>query len=73
MKSEHRSALLALAAQRGQKGFSAVLAEAIDTYLADQAGREKRLKTLLSLAGTLSGKEAAELRRATVDLRRSWR
>jgi hypothetical protein len=41
MKPEHRRALRAMAARRGYRGFSAVLEEAIDTYLADQAGREK--------------------------------
>lgn len=73
MKPEHRSALLALAARRGDKGFSAVLEEAIEVYLADQAGREKRRDLLLSLAGSLSESDAEELRRTTQELRRSWR
>jgi metal-responsive CopG/Arc/MetJ family transcriptional regulator len=73
LKPEHRSALLALAAQRGYKGFSAVLEEAIEAYLADQAGREKRRNTFLSLAGTLPAPDAEELRMASQDLRGSWR
>ena len=62
VKPEHRSALLALAARRGQKGFSAVLEEAIESYLQGEAEREKRMQTVLSLAGALSGEEAEELR-----------
>lgn len=73
MKPEHRSALLALASRRGHKGFSAVLAEAIDSFLHDEVEREKRRKTLLSLAGSLSQKDAEELRRTTKELRESWR
>lgn len=73
LKPEHRSALLALAARCGYKGFSAVLEEAIEAYLADQAGHKQRADALLSLAGTLSGWDAEELRRVTLDLRKSWR
>ncbi len=73
MKPEHRSALLALAARRGQKGFSAVLEEAIDSYLESQAAREKRLQTFLSLGGSLSEDDAQDLRRTVRRLRESWR
>ena len=40
IKPEHRSALLALAARRGYKGFSAVLEKAIEIYLANEASGE---------------------------------
>ena len=42
MKPEHRSALLALAARRGEKGFSNLLAEAIDEFLQGEAERRQR-------------------------------
>ena len=73
MKAEHRSALLALASRRGQKGFSAVLGEAIEGFLQGEIDREKRRRTIRSLAGSLSNKEADEMRRATYKLRESWR
>lgn len=73
MKPEHRSALLSVASRRGQKGFSAVLSEAIEHYLRAEEEREKRRKTLLSLGGTLPANEAARLRRATQKLREHWR
>ncbi|MGH9581415.1 MAG: hypothetical protein ACRD4O_00570 [Bryobacteraceae bacterium] len=73
LKPEHRSALLALAARRGEKGFSSALEEAIDMYLKGEADREKRCQTILSLAGSISKKDAEELRRATRELRESWR
>jgi predicted DNA-binding protein len=73
MKPEHRSALLALASRRGQKGFSVVLGEAIESFLQGEADREKRRQTLRSLGGGLSDKDAADLRRAVKELRESWR
>jgi hypothetical protein len=73
MKPEHRSRLLAIAAGRGQKGFSNVLTEAIESYLKGLSDREKRARHLLTLAGTLSGKEAADLRRETQATRARWR
>ncbi|HTW47038.1 MAG TPA: hypothetical protein VMD92_03755 [Acidobacteriaceae bacterium] len=73
MKPEHRSALLSLASRRGQKGFSAVLEEAIEHYLRAEQDREKRRKVLLSLGGSLSPKEADRMRRTARDLREHWR
>ena len=73
MKPEHRSALLALASRRGEKGFSAVLGEAIENFLNGEAEREKRRKALLSLGGSLSKKDGSELRQTSKALRESWR
>jgi hypothetical protein len=73
IKAEHRAALLALAARRGDKGFSSVLEEAIETYLSGERDREYRRRELLSLQGSLSAEEAAELRETTGELRESWR
>jgi len=73
IKAEHRSALLALAARRGQKGFSIVLEEAIDNYLEGEAERERRREVLRSLAGSLRAKDAEELRATTGRIRESWR
>lgn len=73
MKPEHRSALLALASRRGHKGFSAVLGEAIESFLQGEVERGKRRKSLLSLGGSLSKKDGEELVRTTKELRESWR
>jgi metal-responsive CopG/Arc/MetJ family transcriptional regulator len=73
MKPQHRSALLALAARRGEKGFSSVLAEAIEEYLDEERTRMQRRKELLSLAGSLSAEEAKRLRSTATSLRENWR
>ena len=73
MKPEHRSALLALAAKRGEKGFSSVLAEAIEEYLRGEQTRVERRRKLLDLGGSISDDEAEELRQVTQELRNHWR
>jgi hypothetical protein len=73
MKPQHRSALLALAARRGEKGFSSVLAEAIEEYLNEERTRVLRRKEVLSLAGSLSADEAKSLRSTATSLRENWR
>ena len=73
MKAEHRSALLALAAKRGEKGFSSVLAEAIEEYLDNARMRTKRREQLLNLAGSISAADGERLRRVSKDLREHWR
>jgi hypothetical protein len=64
MKVEHRAKLLELAARRGAKGSSNLLAEA------DSVGRRKRA---VLLKGALRSKEAQAITRATEALRRTWR
>ncbi len=73
IKPEHRSALLALAARRGEKGFSALLADAIEEYLKGEADRQRRREEVLSLAGSLELDEADQLRQTAQELREHWR
>ena len=37
LRPEHRSRLIAIAAKRGEKGFSSVLNEAVESYLSEDA------------------------------------
>jgi len=73
LKPEHRSRLLAIAARRGQKGFSNVLNEAVESYLGEEAERERRRRKALQLRGTFKREEAAKLQKAAAALRASWR
>jgi len=73
MKPEHRSALLALAARRGEKGFSSLIAEAIEEYLDGERVRRQRRKELRSLAGSVSAEDASKMRDVVDSLRRNWR
>ena len=70
---EHRARLLEIAARRGLKGFSQVVAEAIDSYLATAGSPEKRREEIRQLQGSLSGKEGEALRRKVRKIRKFWR
>ena len=73
MKPEHRARLLELAASRGEKGFSGVVAEAVELYLEAQGGFEQAIRNALALKGCLKESDAEELRARTVALRADWR
>jgi metal-responsive CopG/Arc/MetJ family transcriptional regulator len=73
IRDEHRAALMALAARRGQKGFSGLVAEAISSYLANTAGDEERREKAARLRGALTEDEANELTARTAGLREEWR
>ena len=73
IRDEHRAKLLELAARRGEKGFSDVLAEAIESYLGSLSRAEEKRNIALSLRGSLTDEEAVELRSATRAIRESWR
>ena len=75
ISDEQRARLLELAAKRGQKGFSFLVREAIERYLATEGEAERRLKAEAALAvlGTLSDEEAERLEETRRRLRESWR
>ncbi len=75
LSDEHRAKLLALAAQRGEKGYSRVLSDTIAAgleVLSEREHEERRARALSAL-GTLSGEEADELEREVRWLREHWR
>jgi hypothetical protein len=73
IKPEHRARLLELAARRGAKGFSQIVAEALEAFLRAEADRESQRKRAALLRGALSGRDAEGLRAATAALRSTWR
>ncbi|MGH9783329.1 MAG: hypothetical protein ACRD88_04015 [Terriglobia bacterium] len=73
IKPEHRAKLLELAARRGKKGFSSLVAEAIDIYLEDKANGDWVRKRALSLRGKLRREEAEQLRERATKMRDFWR
>ena len=73
LKDEHRARLLELTARRGEKGFSSLIAEALDAHLQRIDASEVARTRARRLRGCLSRKEADGLRKAAADLRESWR
>jgi metal-responsive CopG/Arc/MetJ family transcriptional regulator len=73
LSDEHRAQLVTLAAERGARGFSELVREAIEMYLAEAAARRDRVTVALAALGTLSEAEARDLDDASAGLRRTWR
>lgn len=68
-----RSELLRIAAQRGLKGFSQIVQEAVDSYLQNQGTRTELLLTALAQKGCLKGKRADEFEQRVLKARTLWR
>jgi predicted transcriptional regulator len=73
LSDAHRARLLDLAARRGQKGFSELIGEAVEEYLARLGERAEVRRNALALRGTISADAAEELRQVTAKFRKSWR
>ena len=73
LKPEHRAKLLELAARRGEKGFSSVINEAVEVYLAGSTEQDRLRKRALRLRGTLPHNEARRLQQSSETLRGFWR
>jgi predicted transcriptional regulator len=73
MKPEHRARILELAANRGEKGFSSVVAEALEVYLEAQSNRVHAIEGALALKGSMREPEAASLSSRTQGIRANWR
>lgn len=57
ISNETRAKLVALAARRGLRGYSEIVNEALEEYLARAENREKEINEILRLAGSLSEEE----------------
>ena len=73
LKDEQRARLLELAARRGEKGFSSVIAEAIEAHLRRIDASEDARAQAKRARGSLSRKDTDQLRRTASELRESWR
>jgi predicted transcriptional regulator len=73
LRDEHRARLVELAARRGEKGFSRLVAEALDEYLQREERQARLRQTALAARGSLSEEEGDALRREVTRLREHWR
>jgi metal-responsive CopG/Arc/MetJ family transcriptional regulator len=69
----HRAELLKLAAQRGEKGFSSLIREALDLYLRQHRARREAVSKAIDLQGSFGEKEADALEGSVRQLREKWR
>ncbi len=73
ISDEQRSQLLKLAAQRGEKGFSSLIREALDLYMRQHRARREAVAKALKVKGSFSDDEADALQASVRALREKWR
>lgn len=73
LRNDQRARLLELAARRGEKGFSAVIQEAVDHYLREVDVRDRAVEDAVEALGSFHEDEAAALRERVADARSRWR
>ncbi|MFI5365564.1 MAG: hypothetical protein ACHQ4J_08075 [Candidatus Binatia bacterium] len=71
--TEQRARLMAMAARRGEKGFSKLVQQALDAFLRAQSRDEDKRRRAVMLKGALSARDADRLRSVTREIRESWR
>ena len=73
IEDSQRAELLKLAAHRGEKGFSAIVREALDDYIKQHHAKREVIAEGLKLKGSFSDREADALEASVRHLREKWR
>lgn len=73
LPDELRARLLAMAARRGEKGFSSLVETAVERYLEEEERRQARVRDAVSAIGSLDDTEADRMRDAVESVRSTWR
>lgn len=73
LSDEIRARLMEMAARRGERGFSALVEEAVARYLEEEEERRRLAREARSVLGTLSDDDARDLEESVRALRERWR
>jgi metal-responsive CopG/Arc/MetJ family transcriptional regulator len=73
MNDRLRAELLRLAAQKGEKGFSNIVQEAVAAYIVTSTKTKDLQQKARKLKGSLKETDAKSLKEETLKIRDSWR
>ena len=73
ISDKHRSVLLSLAAQKGLRGYSGIIKEALDFYIAHHARASDLKKDVLKMKGSWRAEETKKIRSRLAELRENWK
>ncbi len=73
MSSEHRARLLEIAARRGEKGFSKIVAEAVEGFLKEDENYQEKVRLALAQRGSITDEQAERMLQTVKEIRSSWR
>jgi hypothetical protein len=72
ISDRQRGILLSLAAQRGLRGYSEIVQEALDQYIAGQTKELEIKEKVLTMEGSWRQEETEETRSRLLELRERW-
>jgi hypothetical protein len=72
ISDRQRGILLSLAAQRGLRGYSEIVQEALDQYIAGQTKELEINEKVLAMEGSWRQEETEETRSRLLELRERW-
>jgi len=73
ISDKHRSILLSIAAQKGLRGYSQIIQEALDYYIEEHIQSADMKKDILKMKGSWKRKDAREIRSRLAELRGNWK
>ncbi|CAN5640191.1 hypothetical protein BH23GEM11_BH23GEM11_03960 [soil metagenome] len=73
LRNDQHARLLQLAAERGEKGFSSLIREAVDLYLVEIEFRDRAVDDAIATIGSLGADEAKGLEERVAAVRTHWR
>ena len=73
ISDRHRSVLVAMAAQRGLRGYSEIIEEALEKYIAEQVRDPDTKERVLAMRGSWQRDEIEQTRSRLVELREQWK
>lgn len=73
ISDRHRSILLSLAAQKGLRGYSGIIQEALDYYLTHQTRAAVAKRDIQQMRGSWKVEETKEIRSKLTELRENWK
>lgn len=73
ISDRHRGILLSLAAQKGLRGYSGIIQEALDYYIAHQTKVAGAKRDILKMKGSWRAEEEKEIRSKLTELRENWK
>ena len=72
LSDRHRGILHALSSERGLRGYSRIIEEAIDFYIEEKALKDNTVQELLQLKGSWSAEEGERMKAKLKEIREDW-
>ena len=73
ISDKHRSILLSLAAEKGFRGYSRIVEEALDHYIANQYKKTDTKRRILKMKNTWAAEETRDTKARLNTLRENWK